>query len=61
VRPGIAAAIHRRMLTARNPAVTRSPTCWRGCKPAHPGAAGVDAAKSERNHFAKSTTAKVKF
>ena len=29
---------------ARQPAVSRSPTCWHGCKPASPWVAGADLA-----------------
>ena len=33
--------------TARKPAVSRSPTCWRGCRCSHPAVAGVVAVKAE--------------
>jgi hypothetical protein len=50
--PGTAAGTHRRTAgktqgTARAPVVSRSPTCWRGCRCSHPEGAGVVDVRTE--------------
>jgi hypothetical protein len=41
------------MPTLRNPAASRSPSCWRGCKPARPEAADAGAVRTEAKTTAR--------
>ena len=51
-RPGIAAPT-RWTPTHRHRVASRSPSCWRGCKPARPAAAGAGAARTEAKATAR--------